>query len=383
MAHTFLMPQTIQYGNHALTEAAPTLETLGKKAFILCDDTMMKLKNTEMLTAILESINISYVVFSKVNSEPTDLIIQEAVQLFEQSDCDFFIALGGGSPIDAMKAVMMVHTSKQPIDNFLHTVFTNKHAPMVAIPTTAGTGSEATQFTIITNTKTNVKMLLKGSSLLPDLVIVDPMFTLSVPPAITAATGIDAFCHALEAFTSKKAHSLSNHFACSAIKKIVQFLPLCYTHGNSLAYRQEMSLAALEAGIAFNNASVHIVHGMSRPIGALFHIPHGLSNAMILFPIIQSIQDEIIPQLAFLARECNISNVQDDLLAAQHFIDYIYQLLKLLEIPTLAEYGIQKFTFYETIEKMSNDALASGSPANCIKTIDKETIIKLYHRLYP
>src|SRR5699024_773827 len=145
------------------------------------------------------------------------------------------------------------------------------------IPTTAGTGSEATQFTIITDTKNNVKMLLKGESFMPDLAVIDPAYTMTAPPGVTAATGLEALTRAIEAYTSRNAQPLTDIFAVSAVRRIFANLPAACEDGSNLVARKEMSLAALEAGIAFNNSSVTIVHGMSRPIGALFHVPHGTS----------------------------------------------------------------------------------------------------------
>ena len=147
-------------------------------------------------------------------------------------------------------------------DNYLGKEITIETPGMIAIPTTAGTGSEATQFTIITNTKKDIKMLLKGTVLIPDLAIIDPQFTLSAPSRITAATGLDALCHAVESYTSKKAQPLSKSFSVSAVKRILKYLPIAYTDGSNVKAREEMSIAALEAGIAFNNASVTIIHGM-------------------------------------------------------------------------------------------------------------------------
>ena len=147
---------------------------------------------------------------------------------------------------------------------------------MVAVPTTSGTGSETTQFTIITNTETDVKMLLKGPVLMPDLAIDDPAFTMTAPPSITAATGLDALCHAAEAYTSRKAQAMTDDLAISAGERIFKNLPVVYNEPKNVEARAEMSLGALEAGVAFNNAYVTIIHGMSRPIGALFHVPHGI-----------------------------------------------------------------------------------------------------------
>ena len=181
-----------------------------------------------------------------------------------------------------MKAIAALVANGGNISDYMGKIIGGELPTTVAIPTTAGTGSEATQFTIITDTQNDVKMLLKGAVLMPDYAIIDPQFTMTAPPKITAATGLDALTHAAEAYTSKLAQPLSDTFALSAIKRIFKYLPVAFHDGKNVEAREQMSIAALEAGIAFNNASVTLVHGMSRPIGALFHVAHGLSNAMLL-----------------------------------------------------------------------------------------------------
>ena len=181
---------------------------------------------------------IPYVIYDGANTEPTDKIVEAGLKVYKDEKCDFIIALGGGSPMDTAKAIGFM--------------------------TTAGIGSEVTKNTIISDTENNVKMLLGGPSIIPALAVVDPTFTMTAPPGVTAATGIDALCHAIEAYTSRKAQPLTDTFAISAITKIHANLPLCYRDGKNESARLAMSIAALEAGIAFNNASVTIVHGMSR-----------------------------------------------------------------------------------------------------------------------
>ncbi|CAM3621113.1 hypothetical protein BRIN106911_22060 [Brevibacillus invocatus] len=151
--------------------------------------------------------------------------------------------------------------------------------PHIAIPTTAGTGSEATDVTIITNTATDVKMMIKHPAFMPTIAIVDPYLTCSAPPPVIAATGVDALCHAVEAFLSRKAHPMTHTLARSAITHITSSLQRSYDDPHDLDAKEGMCIGSLQAGMAFSNASVTLVHGMSRPIGALFHVPHGISNA--------------------------------------------------------------------------------------------------------
>lgn len=254
---------------------------------------------------------------------------------------------------------------------------------MVAVPTTSGTGSETTQFTIITNTETDVKMLLKGPVLMPDLAIDDPAFTMTAPPSITAATGLDALCHAAEAYTSRKAQAMTDDLAISAVKRIFKNLPVVYNEPKNVETRAETSLAALEAGVAFNNAYVTIIRGMSRPIGALFHVPHGISNAMLLSECFGFAIDGAYDRFADLGRAIKVaSHKDDDKTAAEKFLEACKNLCEICEIPTLEEFGIDKEKFFEAMDKMADDAIASGSPANTIKDVSKEDILNIYKKLW-
>lgn len=220
MAREFIAPGQIYTGEGALDMAEGKLGTLGKKALIVTDKVMVELGNAAKVETVLKNQNIEYVIYSEINGEPTDTMIEDGLNLYKEEGCDFIVALGGGSPIDSMKAIGALVTSGGQISDYMGKIITEETPTLVAIPTTAGTGSEATQFTIITDTKNDIKMLLKGAVLMPDLAIIDPQFTMTAPPKITAATGLDALTHAAEAYTSKLAQPLSDTFALSAIKRI-------------------------------------------------------------------------------------------------------------------------------------------------------------------
>lgn len=382
MSRLFLTPSSIINGTNALEESGNILCNLGKKAFIVTDSMMGKLGNLNKITNTLKTNNIQYFVYDGISGEPTDEMINKGVDLFKNSDCDFFIALGGGSPIDSMKAIAMMSAANANIDDMMNVEMNYDRKPMVAIPTTAGTGSEATQFTIITNTKDDVKMLLKGHKVIPDVAIIDPQFTMTAPKSVTAATGLDALCHCVEAYTSKKAQPLSDTFALSAVNRIVHSLYTCYIEPTNEDARIQMSLAATEAGIAFNNSSVTIIHGMSRPIGALYHIAHGLSNAMLMVNCFEYVCDAAYDRFADVARASGVSSSDDDKIATEEFIRYLKELLKKLEIPSLKDYGVDEKDFLANIPKMTKDAIASGSPANTIKNLDSDEISALYKKSY-
>lgn len=383
MGNQFIMPKQVFYGQNALTDAASSISALGSKALVVTDPMMVKLGNVKLVTDILDKNNISFFVFDKITGEPTDKMIEEGLAEYKKESCDFLIAVGGGSPIDSMKAIGAVATSGGSINDYLGKVITVPTPPMVAVPTTSGTGSEATQFTIITNTQKDIKMLLKGAVLMPDIAIDDPAFTMTAPKSVTSATGLDALCHAAEAYTSRKAQPLTDEFALSAIKKIFKYLPICYNEGDNVQAREQMSLAALEAGVAFNNASVTIIHGMSRPIGALFHVPHGISNAMLLEKCFAYACDGAYDRFADMAREIGVADKNDDdKTAALSFIDACAKLCKTCDVPTLEQYGIDKKEFFDAMDKMADDAVASGSPANTVKEIGKQDVLTVYKSLW-
>lgn len=383
MAREFIVPGKIISGSGALEAAESALGSFGKKALIVTDKVMIDLGNCAKVEAALKNEGVDYVIYSDITGEPTDVMIDGGVKVYKENGCDFIVALGGGSPIDSMKAIASLIENGGSISDYMGKVIDVPVPPMVAIPTTAGTGSEATQFTIITDTKKDIKMLLKGAVLMPTLAIIDPQFTMTAPPKITAATGLDALCHAVEAYTSRKAQTLSDTFAVSAVKRIFKFLPVAFKDGKNEEARVEMSVAALEAGIAFNNASVTIIHGMSRPIGALFHVAHGLSNAMLMKECLKFALPGAYDRFADLGRAIGAAKDEDsDEAAAEKFLTEIENITKVLETPTLEEYGIDREKFFSVIDKMSFDAMASGSPQNTMREVSEEDVKQIYRNLW-
>lgn len=383
MAREFIVPGKIISGSGALEAAESALKAFGKKALIVTDKVMIDLGNCAKVESALKNEGVDYVIYSDITGEPTDVMIDGGVRVYKENGCDFIVALGGGSPIDSMKAIASLIENGGSISDYMGKVIDVSVPPMVAIPTTAGTGSEATQFTIITDTKKDIKMLLKGAVLMPTLAIIDPQFTMTAPPKITAATGLDALCHAVEAYTSRKAQTLSDTFAVSAVKRIFKFLPVAFKDGKNEEARVEMSVAALEAGIAFNNASVTIIHGMSRPIGALFHVAHGLSNAMLMKECLKFALPGAYDRFADLGRAIGAAKDEDsDEAAAEKFLKEIENITKVLETPTLEEYGIDREKFFSVIDKMSFDAMASGSPQNTKRDVSEEDVKQIYRNLW-
>lgn len=377
------VPTHIITGKGALDEAKCYIKSYGKKALIVTGKHVVESTMMQMLIDILDDIEVEYSIFDGITGEPTDCMIEEGIKLYQETNCEFLIGIGGGSPLDSAKAIGAMITNPGAIADYNGKEIPNMIPPVVAIPTTAGTGSEATKFTIITDTKKDIKMLLKGDYLMPNLAIVDYELGMTAPKSVTAATGLDALTHAVEAYTSKKATVLTDTLAVSAIKRIVRYLPIVYRDGTNEEAREEMAIAALEAGICINNSSVTLVHGMSRPIGALFHVPHGMSNAMLLTKCMAFAAINVTDRLAILARETKVATLEEsDTIAADKFLTKLDEICKICDIPTLSGYGIDQDKYESVIEKMATDAVASGSPSNTRRDVTKEDCMKLYKEVY-
>ncbi|MFD1777603.1 iron-containing alcohol dehydrogenase [Fredinandcohnia salidurans] len=374
-------PRAIFYGSDSFKLLGVETRKLGTRGLIISDRVMEDIGCVDECKNIVNEVGIEHSTYLDITSEPTDIFVDEALKVFKQNNCDVIIALGGGSCIDTAKAVAVIATNGGRISDFIGNkrIADKKAIPLIAIPTTAGTGSEATDVTVITNTKNDVKMMIKQPAFLPEVAIVDPLLTLSSPKHITSATGVDALTHAIEAYISRRSHPFTDTLALSAIKLIYDNIEEAYKNGNNIIAREKMSLGALKAGIAFSNASVCLVHGMSRPIGALFHVPHGVSNAMLLPAILEYSKSACIERLAniglFIKPELNGYSNEE---IANIVVREIKQLCLNLNIPNMKEWGIDKQELDKVVEKMAKDAIASGSPGNNPRIPTEEEIIELY-----
>ena len=383
MAHLFRTPQYSFIGAHALEDAAPVFACLGTKALIVTGQSMIRQGHVATLEALLDAQHVAHERFSEISGEPTDVMIDAGLAVYQQAGCDFTIGFGGGSALDAAKAIAVSAATGEKIVTFKGRAVDGPAAPIVCIPSTAGTGSEATKSTIITDTANDEKLLLVGESILPTLAIVDPVFTMAMPQSVTVATGMDALTHAVEAYTSRKAFPESDLFCLSAVKRIFANLPRAVGDGSDVEARNEMAIAAYEAGVGIANSSVTVVHGLSRPIGALFHVPHGISNAMLLAKTLAYIADGAEERFAVLGRAIGAATEADsDALATEKFLAAVAALCARCQVPSLAEYGISREAFFARMEKMATDALASGSPANTRKTLDKADLLRIYESLW-
>lgn len=321
------------------------------------------------------------VVFDGAIPDPTTASLEDGVKLVEM--CDSVVGFGGGSAIDSAKAIAVLAKHGGPLSRFKVPAIAPAGLPVVAIPTTAGTGSEVTRVAIVTDSSTDEKMLIMGAGLLPEVALVDYELTLSKPYRLTADSGLDALCHALEAYVSRKANAFTDTLALAAARSVVQHLmTACREPGNRTA-REGLMLAATQAGIAFSNASVTLIHGMSRPIGARFHVPHGMSNAILLPGITEYSLDGASERYATAARAIGFAGSHDsDARACAMLVDGLHELTRELSVPALSELGISRADFLAAAPVMAAQALASGSPDNNPVIPSLHECERLYEQVY-
>lgn len=382
-SRSFKVPATLHIGEQASAEAGPEAKRLGvRKALLVTDEILIKTGTIDPIAASLRNADIAYEIYSGVDKEPTLKHVEEGLAMVKEHQCDLLIGCGGGSPLDVAKAVSMMAVNPGKIQDYMGIdKVASKGLPLFAAPTTAGTGSEATMFTIITDTERDVKMLIGSPYLLPDLAIVDPSLTLKMPKGLTAATGLDALTHAIEAYVSRKAQPMTDVLALSAVRLITRHLPVAFANPDNMEARANTMIGSLQAGIAFSNASVALVHGMSRPVGALFHVPHGVSNAALLGVVMEFSLSGNTKRYADIARAMEVECIPDadDQTVALAGAAKVKELIAELQVPNLTALGVSRDKLDPVVDKMAEDALASGSPGNNPRLASKEEIVELYY----
>lgn len=386
MISQFNVPATLITGAGASRELVPQLSRMGARCVLFVTDAFMVSSGAAGgFKRALEESGITVTLFSGVQPDPTDVNVRDGLAHFRSAGCDAVVALGGGSPIDAAKAIAVLANNPEPLSLYqgYHKV-PRGGVPLVVIPTTAGTGSEVTKVAVITDTARDVKMMMLDRNFLPTVALVDYELTLSMPPALTAHVGVDTLTHGIEAYVSRKATALTDPLALQCIALVAQHLETAWREPGNRAAREGMMLAATLGGMAFANSSVALVHGMSRPIGAVFHVPHGLSNAVLL-PAVTRFSLAGAPEryatIAKTMRLCASDASQADAGAA--LLDGLARLNAKLQVPALgACRGVERDRFDQIVEKMATDALASGSPQNNPVVPTVSEIVGLYRQAW-
>lgn len=383
---TFNVPSTIIHGGGARKAVAEQAKQLGAHRILLVtDDGMVKLGVAGQIRQLLENIGLDVAIFDQVHPDPTDQNVRDGLAVLREHRSDAIVAVGGGSPIDTGKVISILQSNPEPMRQYMgYHQIPNTGLPLIAIPTTAGTGSEVTKVAVITDTENDVKMMMLSTMLLPRVALVDYELTMSMPHELTAAVGVDTLTHAIEAYVSTKANVMTDPIALSCIRLVARHLPTAWQNPTDRHARKGMMLAACQGGMSFSNSSVCLVHGMSRPIGAVFHLPHGLSNAVLLPTITQFSIAGATERYATVARTMGYAQGnQPDKTAAEALVEGLQQLNYNLQVPRLGQCkGVNTDRFKNEVQKMAQDALASGSPQNNPRVPTEQEIIGLYHQAW-
>ena len=378
-------PRAMLVGGGSVAQVAELLGKFGlSRPLVVTDPVMVQTGLVRRCLEPLAAARVTHEVFSETVPDPTDTVIEAGAGIIREGDFDCLIGFGGGSPMDTAKAMAILAAGGGKMRDYKVPVQAD-HArlPVIAIPTTAGTGSECTRFTVITDTERDEKMLIAGLGALPLASIVDYELTYTVPARTTADTGVDSLTHALEAYVSKRANPFSDALAVSAMALIGKHLRAAYTEPRDAVAREGMMLGATQAGLAFSNSSVALVHGMSRPIGAHFHVPHGLSNAMLLPAVTRFSISGAEARYAEAARRIGLASESDsDQGACARLVAGLEALNAALAVPSPGGFGIKEEAWNGKMELMAEQALASGSPANNPRVPSKEEIVALYREVW-
>ena len=407
----FRMPEKVYFKYGSLGVALPELKEMKKKkAFIVTDRVLAELGYVDKITKVLDENGIDFRVFSEVAPDPTLAIARKGAEAMRSYNPDVIIALGGGSPMDAAKIMWVLY--EHPEVNFHDLAMTfmdirkrvypfpkmGEKAMMVSIPTSAGTGSEVTPFAVITDEKTGVKYPLADFELMPNMAIVDAELMMNMPKGLTAASGIDALVHAIEAYVSVLASEFTNGLALEAIRLVFKYLPQAYNEGTTnVKAREKMAHASTIAGMAFANAFLGICHSMAHKLGAEHHIAHGVANGILIDHVIRfNAVDNPRKQASFpqykypnakwryakIAEHLNLGGKNDDE-KVENLIKAIQNLKKQINLPsTIAECGVTKEAFYSTLDSMTEDAFddqcTGANPRYPLMSELKEMYINAY-----
>ena len=407
----FRMPEKVYFKYGSLGVALPELKEMKKKkAFIVTDRVLAELGYVDKITKVLDENGIDFRVFSEVAPDPTLAIARKGAEAMRSYNPDVIIALGGGSPMDAAKIMWVLY--EHPEVNFHDLAMTfmdirkrvypfpkmGEKAMMVSIPTSAGTGSEVTPFAVITDEQSGVKYPLADYELTPDMAIVDAELMMNMPKGLTAASGIDALVHAIEAYVSVLASEFTNGLALEAIRLVFKYLPQAYNEGTTnVKAREKMAHASTIAGMAFANAFLGICHSMAHKLGAEHHIAHGVANGILIDHVIRfNAVDNPRKQASFpqykypnakwryakIAEYLNLGGKNDDE-KVENLIKAIQNLKKQINLPsTIAECGVTKEAFYSTLDSMTEDAFddqcTGANPRYPLMSELKEMYINAY-----
>lgn len=378
MSAMFFMPSMNLMGEGCVNEAVEFIKSQGfKKCLVVSDTVLNEIGVVKSFTDLLDTADVQSVVFDKAQPNPTVGNVEAGLAVLKQHDCDFVVSLGGGSPHDCAKGIALVATNGGEISDYEGVDKSEiPQLPLIAINSTAGTASEMTRFAIITDEVRHVKMAIVDKHTTPILSVNDPSMMTGMPPSLTAATGMDALTHAIEAYVSTAATPLTDAVALKAITLINTYLPKAVENGDDIEAREQMAYAQFMAGMAFNNASLGYVHAMAHQLGGFYDLPHGVCNAVLL-PHVQRYNAQVVPQrLADIAQALGVNTEGlSALQGAESAIAAIEQLAKKVAIPA----GLKALDVQEKdIPTLSDNALKDVCGLTNPKQATHEEICAIY-----
>ncbi|MBY0218882.1 iron-containing alcohol dehydrogenase [Paenibacillus illinoisensis] len=379
--HAYYVPPVNLMGRGCLQEAGKMIQDMDiRKALVVSDRQLISSGVAEQVLSILRKSGLDYVVYDEVQPNPTCQNVHKGLQVYQEHDCDAIISIGGGSPQDAAKAIGIVATNGGHIRDYegLHQSH-HKSVPLVAINTTAGTSSEVTINYVITDEERKVKMVMVDRNSLVSLSVNDPELMLSKPASLTAATGMDALTHAVEAMVTPGGFTVTSATAAAAVELIFEYLPRAVRDGSDLEAREHMTYACFLGGMAFNNAGLGYVHAMAHQLGGVYDLPHGVCNAMLL-PYVEEMNAKHVPgKFRHIAKAIGM-NVKDksDEECSMYVIDAIRQLSREVGIPEkLSELGVTDPDLELLAENAMKDACAPGNPYQP----SREEVMELFRKI--
>jgi alcohol dehydrogenase len=379
--HVYYVPSINIMGKGCLKEIGPYIQELNlQKALVVTDKFLVKSGIAGKLLAVLDEAGINYVVYDEVKPNPTCKNVHDGVDFLKQHECDYLVSIGGGSPQDTAKAIGIVATNGGHIAEY-EGVHKSQHKslPIIAVNTTAGTSSEVTINYVITDEERKVKMVMVDKNSIATISVNDPELMVDKPAALTAATGMDALTHAIEALVTPGAYPVTDATALAAVELIFANLARTVKDGHDIEAREQMVYAIFLGGLAFNNAGLGYVHAMAHQLGGVYDLPHGVCNAMLL-PYVQEENAKYVPEkFRSIAKAIGLQvNGKSDKECADFVIESIKALSKEVGIPAkLSELGVDEVDLDLLAENAMKDACAPGNPF--IPT--KEEVIALFRKI--
>lgn len=379
MASEFFVISNVVFGKDAAKKLPEILKEYKAKNVMVVYDAGVKMAGiaTKVLGEI-EKADVKVTVFDGVIPNPTNEVVEEAAEIAKKENIDVFVAVGGGSSIDLTKAVNILMTNPGPIGQYGGIGMVKEDVlPLIAIPTTAGTSSEITNVVALTDTEAVCKYVIIDNKIVADRVIADPEFTRTMPPSVTAATGMDAITHAVESYISNMATPLTEYHSLKGLQIFYENLPKAVADGNDMHAREQMMLGCIIAGFGFSNANLGLVHGIAHTLSAHFHLAHGMANATVLPYVMEYNADSCPEKMVELAKAIQLpvsGNLDEDkLLLSKELL----KLTKTLGIKTLSEQGIKE----EDLSMLADDVLKEPVLGfNPKQGVTKEDVLNILHK---